>query len=41
MLLTRRWLTRQLNLQPYFEKPLAYFWFLAGAMRPAPSQGSC
>ena len=33
MLLTRRWLTPQLNFQPYVEKPPAYFWLLAGAMR--------
>jgi 4-amino-4-deoxy-L-arabinose transferase-like glycosyltransferase len=33
MLLTRRWLTPQLNFLPYSEKPPAYFWVLAVAMR--------
>jgi len=33
MLLTRRWLTPQLNFQLYAEKPPAYFWVLAAAMR--------
>ena len=33
MLLTRRWLTPQLNFLPYSDKPPAYFWILAAAMR--------
>ncbi len=33
MLLTRQWLTPQLNFVPYPEKPPAYFWLLAAAMR--------
>ncbi|MBI2963444.1 MAG: glycosyltransferase family 39 protein [Deltaproteobacteria bacterium] len=33
MLLTRQWLTPQLNFAPYTEKPPLYFWALAAAMR--------
>lgn len=33
MLLTRQWLTPQLNFVPYMEKPPLYFWTLAAAMR--------
>jgi 4-amino-4-deoxy-L-arabinose transferase-like glycosyltransferase len=32
MLITRRWLTPQLNFLPYSERPPAYFWVLAVAM---------
>jgi 4-amino-4-deoxy-L-arabinose transferase-like glycosyltransferase len=33
MLITRKWLTPQLNFLPYAEKSPVYFWLLAGAQR--------